>query len=332
VSTLDDYLNKLKNLNVKYYFVTIFSHEFWKWIFYVIRSQISSDTLVDYNKRIAFLKKLNDLNVSIFSICLRYVFKVIWYRFCVLWCSQKNQSSVDDKETLDFKKLPNPGPVFTKRDIKKKQLYLQAHQTQENQLRKELLKKTTKNDADHDNQTDTVAIDELIADHQKNQERIASEMLKSVQAIKENSLIAQRIVKKDNKVRYLCRFIFQVNWKMWVENKNLKVLSDLNSTAQKNQDNLRVENENLSTRLSKSCNCWIWLMIMITMIVFILMILFMRLFPKRKYYESVASNAAYDSPTYTHFIANKTLFIDNQTIHTLELWSLISHVSFLNSN
>jgi hypothetical protein len=45
----------------------------------------------------------------------------------------------------------------------------------------------------------------------------------------------------------------------------------------------------------------------------------MRLFPKKKYYDSAASNSAYDSTTYTHFIANKTLFVDNQTIHTLEL-------------
>ncbi len=57
-----------------------------------------------------------------------------------------------------------------------------------------------------------MAIDELIADHEKNQERIASEMLKSVQAIKENSLIAHRIVNKDNKVnKDMNTIIFHVN-------------------------------------------------------------------------------------------------------------------------
>jgi hypothetical protein len=40
----------------------------------------------------------------------------------------------------------------------------------------------------------------LLAKEQEVQEKVASQMLKSVKAIKENSLLANRILKTDNKV------------------------------------------------------------------------------------------------------------------------------------
>lgn len=42
-------------------------------------------------------------------------------------------------------------------------------------------------------------LNKLLAQEQEQQERIANEMLKSVKAIKENSLLANRIIKSDTK-------------------------------------------------------------------------------------------------------------------------------------
>ena len=97
----------------------------------------------------------------------------------------------------------------------------------------------------------------------------------------------------------------------------------MNAVADKNSDNLRVINDRLDERVSRSCNCWIWLMLMIILMVFIMMIIFMKLFPKKKYggydYGSPAASDQYSAGTYTHFINNKTILVDNQTIHTMEL-------------
>ena len=104
---------------------------------------------------------------------------------------------------------------------------------------------------------------------------------------------------------------------------NLKLLENLNSAADKNSDNLKTVNDHLSERVSRSCNCWIWIMLFLVMMVFIMMVLFMKIFPKKRYIYSTPSATTplphTSSDTYTHFIHNKTFVIDNQTIHTLEL-------------
>ncbi len=116
-------------------------------------------------------------------------------------------------------------------------------------------------------------------------------MLKSVRAIKEKTLIANRIVKSDN-----------------------QLLSDLNSLAEKNQDNLKTVNDSLTERVSRSCNCWIWLMILLVLIIFVMMVLFMKIFSKRKYAEVPQST------TYKHFLNNNTYQIGNESFHSYELW------------
>lgn len=90
----------------------------------------------------------------------------------------------------------------------------------------------------------------------------------------------------------------------------LKTLNELNSAADKNTDNLRTVNNHLGERVSRSCNCWIWLMIMLIMIVFVMMVLFMKIFPKRKYLNEHYSTINY----------NQTLFVNqNNTLETMEL-------------
>jgi hypothetical protein len=50
--------------------------------------------------------------------------------------------------------------------------------------------------------TENFAITKLIEEQHESQDKIANEMLKSVKAIKENSLLANRILKTDNKVLF----------------------------------------------------------------------------------------------------------------------------------
>lgn len=56
---------------------------------------------------------------------------------------------------------------------------------------------------DEGGDSDNSDINKLLAQQQENQEKIANEMLRSVQAIKENSMLANRILKSDNKVLIL---------------------------------------------------------------------------------------------------------------------------------
>ena len=91
--------------------------------------------------------------------------------------------------------------------------------------------------------------------------------------------------------------------------------------AETNSENLNLVNEHLTAKVSRSCNCWIWLMIIFIKMVFIMMVLFMKLFPKRKYStpDTVDETLGDIGGTYTHFLNNNTLVIDNMTIHAMEL-------------
>jgi hypothetical protein len=51
--------------------------------------------------------------------------------------------------------------------------------------------------------SNNIEINKLLAKEQENQDKIANEMLKSVKAIKANSMLAKRIINDDNKVKYL---------------------------------------------------------------------------------------------------------------------------------
>jgi heme/copper-type cytochrome/quinol oxidase subunit 2 len=65
--------------------------------------------------------------------------------------------------------------------------------------------------------------------------------------------------------------------------KKKKRLSKLDEIADKNTKNLKIENERVNKNLRNCCNCWIYLMVVIVFVVFLMMILFMKLFPKRRY-------------------------------------------------
>jgi len=248
------------------------------------------------------LKKMNSMSTKKISndTAKEYAKKVEFLKQLTLLKSKSNANSND--RNLEPLQLTNPGPILSKKDMKSKQIYHKVQLNQENQLRQQLLGKS-KDSKNNESETENVDMNKLLMQQQVSQEKLALEMLKSVENIKNNSLAAKQILVKDN-----------------------KTLSMLNSEAEKNSDNLSQVSNNLSDRVSRSCNCWIWLMVMLIMTIFIMMVLFMKLFPKKQYSPADTDYSAADEDivklgqeTYKHFINNKTIVINNQTIHKLDL-------------
>jgi hypothetical protein len=96
-------------------------------------------------------------------------------------------------------KLNNPSTVMNKKDVKQKQIYHKVHLNKENSTRQQLLGfKESK--VEYAEDMETLDMKRLLSKQQENQEKLALEMLKSVESIKNNSLIAKRIVDSDNSV------------------------------------------------------------------------------------------------------------------------------------
>ena len=144
-------------------------------------------------------------------------------------------------------------------------------------------------------------------------------MLKSVESIKNNSLVAKRIISTDNSVRFTNFSQLLLIWLQLII--AFKALDKLSMEAEKNSENLAIVSNHLTTRVSKSCNCWIWLMILLIMIVFIVMVLFMKIFPKKKY-SSPDSMDYSDSSYASNYLNNKSLSSANYTSYE-DLWAQI---------
>lgn len=227
----------------------------------------SQDTLKTYSKRCDFLKQLTLL-------------------------SRKTSEPVSVSPTPI---LNNPGSIITKKDIKPKQIYHKVQLNQENSTRQQLLEgKVSKKKDEEGENAESIDMNKILTKQRENQEKLALEMLKSVESIKNNSLIAKKIIEKDN-----------------------IVLDKLDTMAENNSKNLATVNNHLSHRVSKSCNCWIWLMIVLIVIIFVMMVLFMKLFPKNRSGPDSISYAG-DGEKYT-FFENQTIVIGNNTMHTSEL-------------
>lgn len=226
----------------------------------------SIDCLKDYSRRLEFLKN-----------------------------STKTKNNPDSHEFLTTI-LPKRTESTIQKASEPKQIFHKAKMNQESLIREQLFKKSI------DNGPKTIKAEasdtnKLIEDEKTNQDKLANEMLKSVKAIKENSILANRIIKSDN-----------------------KVLDELNLKAEKNVEVLKKTNEHLSNRVSKSCfNCWIWLMIMLILVIFVMMVLFMKLFPKQKILSDYQNVKQYNHDTSANFLNNNTIFIENQSVHKIEL-------------
>lgn len=239
------------------------------------------------------LEQLNKLTVNKPSQDMLKTYSKRWYflkQLTVLYAQPINTENLDHQP-----KLNNPGPIMTNKDLKPKQIYQKVQLNQENTLRQQLLANRDATNKHDSSDIENVDMNKLISQQQENQEKLAQEMLKSVEAIKNNSLVARRIVSTDN-----------------------NVLDKLDVEADKNSKNLAWTSGRLAERVSKSCNCWIWLMIFLILVVFVMMVLFMKLFPKQKYAEN-SIGLDHDSETYTHFKNNNTMVMGNETIHSIEL-------------
>ncbi|XP_072100167.1 vesicle transport protein USE1 [Mobula birostris] len=100
-------------------------------------------------------------------------------------------------------------------------------------------------------------MDTLLHHHHNVQERLAEEMLNLARNLKNNTLAAQNVIKKDNQTLTL----------------SLRM-------ADQNFEKLKVESERLEQHAKKSVNWLLWLMLVVVCFIFISMILFIRIFPK----------------------------------------------------
>lgn len=102
-------------------------------------------------------------------------------------------------------------------------------------------------------------LDEVIKYHENIQKKITDEMLEFTKVLKEQSELANKIIKKDTEVA-----------------SNSTQLSDKNLT------NLVMESTKLAEHSKKAWKCWMWIMLVIVLVVFINMVLFMKVIKKSK--------------------------------------------------
>ncbi|XP_017775470.1 PREDICTED: vesicle transport protein USE1 [Nicrophorus vespilloides] len=102
-------------------------------------------------------------------------------------------------------------------------------------------------------------LDQMIHYHQDAQEKIANDMLQLTQSLKEQSQLANKIIKKDT-----------------------EVVSKSSQMTEQNFSRLKVESSKLTEHSKRACKCWMWIMLVIVLAVFINMVLFMKVMKKTK--------------------------------------------------
>lgn len=89
-------------------------------------------------------------------------------------------------------------------------------------------------------------LNEVLDYHKNMQDKIAEEMLKLTGNLKEQSQIANRIIKQDT-----------------------EVISKSSNITERNFSKLKVESEKLAEHSKRACKCWMWVMLIIVMVLFI---------------------------------------------------------------
>ena len=82
--------------------------------------------------------------------------------------------------------------------------------------------------------------------HHQAQEQVAEEMISLTRTLKEHTLAANEIIKKDT-----------------------QTLEKTNEMAEKNSEKLALESERLKEHTNKLCRCWIWFLMLVVTITFI---------------------------------------------------------------
>lgn len=88
--------------------------------------------------------------------------------------------------------------------------------------------------------------DEILEYHQNMQEKIAEDMLILTRNLKEQSELANKIIKQDTEVATKSAHL-----------------------TDKNFSKLKVESEKLAEHSRRACKCWMWIMLIIVMVLFI---------------------------------------------------------------
>ncbi|KAJ7390611.1 SNAP receptor use1 [Desmophyllum pertusum] len=210
-------------------------------------SKPSPDTMNEYNKKVEFLKGLIE--------------------------TQKMKSPTE--KLLASQQLVRPlsqPPIQAAQTDKGRpvnrgqELHIRAKSQINKEMRSELLGNDNKKDTQGlrnrltGNKEDAKdeSIDTVLQYHQNMQENIAEEMIKMAQNLKHSSVMASNIIKEDN-----------------------KTLEHSTKLADSNFEKLKRESERLEELTQRSCSWWIWIMLITVCVVFMLMIMFIRLFPKK---------------------------------------------------
>jgi len=167
------------------------------------------------------------------------------------------QDNIDANKNASKKSvllLPQ-GPAFT-RDTVSKQIAQKSAERAHQSQREQLFGKQNNNNATDFQQQD---FDKLLAMHRKEQENIAEEMLGMTKKLKEQSLVAQTIIKEDT-----------------------ERADKINKKADENLGKLDNEGGRISKLAARwNCRCWIWLAMLIVVLTFVGMVLLMKLFKKK---------------------------------------------------
>ncbi|XP_018333623.1 vesicle transport protein USE1 isoform X1 [Agrilus planipennis] len=105
----------------------------------------------------------------------------------------------------------------------------------------------------------TTGLDEIIDYNQQLQEKIAEEMLTMAKNLKEQSELANKIIKKDT-----------------------EVISRSSQLSEENFIKLKTESSTLTEQSRKAWKCWLWILLLIVLVVFIYMVLFMKIMKKKR--------------------------------------------------
>lgn len=95
------------------------------------------------------------------------------------------------------------------------------------------------------------------------QQKIADDMLMLTRNLKEQSQLANKIIKRDT-----------------------EVASNSSNLTEKNFSKLKAESDKLAEHSRRACKCWMWVMLIIVMVLFISKYMFSTGVPYQKYFRN----------------------------------------------
>ncbi|CAM1330634.1 USE1 (predicted), partial [Pycnogonum litorale] len=171
---------------------------------------------------------------------------------------------VTPEEKVMANQLLSPGATTNVENKVTTKILLQTKAKHEQELRDELFSRDEhdgprlrKNLAGNYDDDETGDFDAVLKYHNEMQDKLAEEMVLLAQNLKQNSLLAGHIIKKDT-----------------------EILTKSTNVAEENFGKLKAESDSLETHTKTSCQWWIWLSLIVVCITFISMIMFMKIFTK----------------------------------------------------